>query len=161
MEQEWVVVVVPWAPLAGTPWAGRHAVLAAAMGATHQGAGTVLLDERCPGTPLAHVEACLAAARPDAVVVSVRQVTDTVKSLEGGYVGASVDRDDLVAVCSPVVVPVGLVGALDGLDLADLPGLVAALSARGVPVAHVEAPVEGRRVADADELALLSPSGAA
>ena len=104
-----------------------------------------------PGTTAALVRSCLEAAT-DHVVVGVRTVTDTVKELREGYVGPTVDRDSLVAVCAPVVVPAVLVGALPSRDV----GLVALVdSLRRLPTAEVEVPAAARRLADASELALL------
>ncbi len=158
----WTGVVVAWDGVAGTPWAGGAARVLAEVGAPAVpvppvAGGLVLLDERCPGVTADVVRRVVASAE-GAVAVGVRPVTDTVKALRDGYVGPTVDRDGLVAVCSPVVVPaslrapVGLLGAPH-----DLPGLVGRLVDGGVPLRLVEVPVGGRRVADAAELALLEP----
>jgi 2-C-methyl-D-erythritol 4-phosphate cytidylyltransferase len=45
-------------------------------------------------------------------VVATRQVTDTVKVVEDGWVGATIDRSSLALVVSPVVVPSRVVAAL-------------------------------------------------
>jgi hypothetical protein len=147
----WVVEVVPWEGVAGTPWEGRCRALAS--GLSLPGDGLVLLDERCPGVSADDVRRVVAAAA-GAVAVGVRPVTDTVKALQDGYVGPTVDRDALVAVCSPVAVPGELLGLVGSRDL---PALVAGLLDDGVPVALVELPATARRVADADELALIGP----
>ena len=152
----WVGVVVPWEGVTGTPWAGRCARLLTEAGVPQgpeAGAGLVLVDERCPGTTADDVRRVVAAADP-AAAAGVRPVTDTVKQLQDGYVGPTVDRDGLVAVCSPVVLPPDLVGRIR--DGEDLPALVARLLDEGVPVVLVEVASDGRRVADADELALLA-----
>ena len=146
----WVVEVVPWDGVVGTPWAGRCAALAAELDLP--GEGLVLLDERCPGVTAPDVRRVVASA-VGAVAVGVRPVTDTVKALQEGYVGPTVERDGLVAVCSPLAVPADLLGLVAGSR--DLTALVSALVSDGVPVELVEVPATARRVADATELALL------
>jgi 2-C-methyl-D-erythritol 4-phosphate cytidylyltransferase len=90
----------------------------------------------------------------------VRPVTDTVKETDGDLVGATVDRDGLVAVASPVVIPPAVVAALDEWpDLDDLPALVATLR-ESFPVRFVEAPALARRVVDESDLRLLEATGA-
>jgi 2-C-methyl-D-erythritol 4-phosphate cytidylyltransferase len=119
------------------------------------GAPFVLHDALCPLTPPAFLVACVARAEEAAVVtVGVRPVTDTVKELSGGQVGATVDRTGLVQVVSPVVLPAGVVAALDGLPSKDFAELVAALAER-FPVETLEAPAEARRVADDRDLRVL------
>jgi 2-C-methyl-D-erythritol 4-phosphate cytidylyltransferase len=146
--------VVPWPALRDTPFEGHAAsVLAEADLGARPGAGLVLVDERCPGLTAEDVRRVLASAPADAVAVGVRPVTDTVKRLQDGYVGPTVDRDGLVAVCSPVVVPAALARSV-GSD-PDLPALVSRLAASGVPVVHVEVPVAARRLGDVAELVLL------
>ena len=95
--------------------------------------------------------ACVAAAADDAVVVGVRPVTDTVKVVEDGYVGSTLDRDGLLQVVSPVVLPPAVVAALDDLPTSDLAALVALL-AETYPVTTLEAPATARRVATEDDL---------
>ncbi len=75
-------------------------------------------------------------------------MTDTVKVVEDGWVGATIDRSTLVTVVSPVVVPAHVAAALPPDLLADfarqapyvdLIGLVEAV--RGVcPIEFVPAP---------------------
>jgi 2-C-methyl-D-erythritol 4-phosphate cytidylyltransferase len=116
----------------------------------------VVHDPLCPAAPVGFLrEAVGLAARRHAVVVGVRPVTDTVKVLEGELVGETVDRDALVAVASPVVLPSGVVTELDAWpSLDDLAELVSVLRQR-FPVTFLEAPTLGRRVTDASDLALL------
>jgi len=123
------------------------------------GAPLVVHDPLCPGTPVAFLRSLVRQARPDGpVIAGVRPVTDTVKVLTGGVVGATVDRSGLVSLASPVVLPAEVVAALPSWpDLADLPALVADLAAR-FPVAFVEAPAEGRRIVDESDLRLLAAS---
>lgn len=120
------------------------------------GAALVLHDPLCPATPVSFLESAIStSASTAAVVAGVRPVTDTVKRLDDGVVGATVDRSTLVAVTSPVVLPPAVVASLPGWpDLTDVPTLVAGLRER-YPVTFVEAPAEGRRVADESDLRLL------
>ncbi len=116
----------------------------------------VVHDPLCPGTPVEFLRAAVAeAASSGAVVAGVRPVTDTVKELGDGAVGATVDRSALVAVASPLVVPPAVVAALDDWpDLDDVPALVEHLRSR-FPVTFLEAPAEARRIADESDLRLL------
>lgn len=115
----------------------------------------VLHDALCPLTPPEFIAACLAeAVEHDAVVVGVRPVTDTVKHVEGGIVGTTVDRDGLLAVASPVVLPAAVVAQLDALPSTDFAALVAALAER-FDVRSPQAPPEGRRVASEEEIRAL------
>ncbi|WP_182524651.1 2-C-methyl-D-erythritol 4-phosphate cytidylyltransferase [Nocardioides dongkuii] len=123
----------------------------------------VLHDALCPMTPPAFLAACVAeAVEHDEVVVGVRPVTDTVKHVEGGLVGETVDRAGLLGVTSPVVLPPSVLAALDRLPSTDFAELVATLAER-FPVRTREAPPEGRRVATVDDVrvleALTSPGG--
>lgn len=127
-----------------------------------RGDALVLHDPLCPMTPPAFLASCAdRAAVEDRVVVGVRPVTDTVKVVAGGVLGATVDRDGLVMVCSPVVLPPSVVADLLG-DEEDLPStdfvaLVALVRERygDDRVLLVEAPPEARRVASDDDIALL------
>jgi 2-C-methyl-D-erythritol 4-phosphate cytidylyltransferase len=115
----------------------------------------VLHDALCPMTPASFIAECvMTAVERDTVVVGVRPVTDTVKRVDDGVVGDTVDRASLVAVASPVVLPPGVVAALDALPSLDFAELVAALGER-FPVALVEAPPAARRVASEDDVRLL------
>ena len=123
-----------------------------------QDAGRMLVihDPLCPLTPTAFIrQAIEESAQTGAVVVGVRPVTDTVKEYDGERLGATVDRDDLFCVTSPVVLPATVVAALDELDADDLAELVAALSQR-FPVRHLPAPPLGRRIVDEEDLEVLS-----
>lgn len=115
----------------------------------------VLHDALCPMTPAGFLNSCVAlAVQRSAVVVAVRPVTDTVKAVASGLVGATVDRSELVSVASPIVLPVPVVAALDGLPSTDFAELAGLLAAR-FPVLSVEAPASGRRVGSPDDVLLL------
>jgi 2-C-methyl-D-erythritol 4-phosphate cytidylyltransferase len=115
----------------------------------------VLHDALCPLTPPAFLAACVAHAdRSAAVTVGVRTVTDTVKELDDGRVGRTVDRSTLAQVVSPVVLPSSVVAAFDGVPSLDFVALVTALAER-FPVEALDAPAEARRVADEADLAVL------
>jgi 2-C-methyl-D-erythritol 4-phosphate cytidylyltransferase len=123
-----------------------------------QEAGQMLVihDPLCPLTPASFIEEAIAeSARTGAVVVGVRPVTDTIKEYDGERLGATLDRDELMCVTSPVVLPATVVAALDELDTDDLAELVAGLSQR-FPVRHLPAPPLGRRILDEDDLEVLS-----
>jgi 2-C-methyl-D-erythritol 4-phosphate cytidylyltransferase len=129
----------------GTGWAGL----------VDAGEPFVLHDALCPMTPAWFLAQCVTTAvERDVVVVGVRPVTDTVKRVENDVVGATVDRAGLVAVASPVVLPPGVVAALDGLPHLAFAELVTALRAR-FAVELVEAPPEARRVACEADVRLL------
>lgn len=116
----------------------------------------VLHDALCPMTPPDFIASCVETARDeDAVVVAVRPVTDTVKVLGDGLVGSTVEREDLLAMASPVVVPAGALAGLGGWPGADLPALVAALAERGHAVRTVVAPPQGRRVDSVESVQVL------
>lgn len=134
----------------GTDWAGL----------AESGEPFCLHDSLCPATPASFIADCVRrAVATDAVVVGVRPVTDTVKVVDDGRVGATVDREGLQAVCSPVVLPPRVVRSLAAvpapdLAAADLADLVRRLG-ETYPVELREAPPEARRVLDADDVALL------
>lgn len=128
----------------GTPWSDL----------VESGQPLVLHDPLCPLTPPDFVAECVAAARDGAVVVGVRPVTDTVKVVVDGYAGTTVNRDALVQVASPVVLPAAVVAEFDELPTSDLTALVAALAPH-VPVVTREAPPSARRVGGSDDLRLL------
>lgn len=129
---------------------------------------TLLLhDPLCPMTPPDFLARCAdRAAVEDQIVVGCRPVTDTVKEARpapgGEVLGASVDRDGLVAVCSPVVLPPSVVADLfedgRGLPSTDFVTLVAALRARygDARVELTEAPPQARRVGSAEDIAVLA-----
>jgi 2-C-methyl-D-erythritol 4-phosphate cytidylyltransferase len=127
-----------------------------------RGEALLLHDPLCPMTPPDFLARCAdAAAVNDQVVVGVRPVTDTVKEAEGDVLGATVDRDALVAVCSPVVLPpsvvADLLGSRGALPATDFVELVRLLRERygADRVELLEAPPEGRRVGSDEDLQVL------
>jgi 2-C-methyl-D-erythritol 4-phosphate cytidylyltransferase len=119
------------------------------------GRALVLHDPLCPLTPVDFlVEAARRCEESGAVVVGFRPVTDTVKRGEGDRLGETVDRADLRAVASPVVVPADVLAGVERLDTSDFPALVAEL-AEDHEVVWLEAPLLARRVRDEDDLADL------
>ena len=117
----------------------------------------VLHDALCPMTPPAFIAACVRrAVAEDAVVAGVRQVTDTVKALEGETLGETIDRAGLVRVVSPLVVPAARVPLVAELadPAVDLARLVEVLRTDG-PVVLVEAPPEAMRVTCPDDIRVL------
>ncbi len=127
-----------------------------------RGEALLLHDPLCPMTPPDFLARCAdRASVEDVVVVGVRPVTDTVKEAAGDVLGTTVDRDGLVAVCSPVVLPPAVVADLLGdggpLPSTEFVALVTALRERyGVDrVVLAEAPPEARRVADDEDIAVL------
>lgn len=115
----------------------------------------VLHDALCPMLPASFLTRCLALAlERSAVVVGVRPVTDTVKAMSGADLGATLDRDELLSVAAPVVLPAEVVAALDGLPTTDLTVLAGRLAER-FPVLTLHAPPEGRRVESPEDVRLL------
>ena len=149
--------------VAAAAWAlGESGVLAVDLGTEWAGLvdseePVVLHDSLCPMTPPSFLADCLIdAVEHQRVVVGVRPVTDTVKQVVDGFVGSTLDREALVRVCSPIVLPPAVVAAVDlgPADLADLAALAATLRDR-FPVRLREAPPEARRVESLDDVAAL------
>ncbi|WP_134766843.1 2-C-methyl-D-erythritol 4-phosphate cytidylyltransferase [Nocardioides sp. 1609] len=115
----------------------------------------VLHDSLCPLTPPDFIAACVArSVADDVAVVGVRPVTDTVKQVTDGVVGATVDREGLLVVCSPVVLPPTAVASFDSLPTTDFTELVVLLRERG-DVVLVEAPSGAMRVTSDDDVRVL------
>lgn len=120
------------------------------------GEDLVLHDALCPMTPPAFIAACLERARSTGrPVVGVRPVTDTVKEVSGALVGETLDRDALLAVTSPLVVPAAVLAELADRPDVDLVRAAAELAAAGHPVATLAAPPEGRRVSSTEDVRVL------
>jgi len=131
---------------------------------TVQDAGRPLVihDPLCPLTPAGFIEEAVEECEQSgAIVVGVRPVTDTVKEYDAPtgsgatrWLGSTVDREGLVCVTSPVVLPAAVVGALERLETDDLARLVADLSTR-FPVRLLQAPPLGRRIAGEPDIEVL------
>ncbi len=119
------------------------------------GCDLLLHDPLCPLTPAdflaSAAERCRETGR---VVVGFRPVTDTVKVREGAHLGATVDRDGLRLVASPVVVPAAVLVGLAALDTSDFAALVAGLAAEH-PVEWLEAPALAGRISNLEDLGVL------
>ena len=130
---------------ASVPWAGL----------AESGDDVVLHDSLCPMTPPDFIRACVERARETGQpVLGVRPVTDTVKVVTDGFVGETVDREGLLAIASPLVIPAEVAAVIDQPSH-DLARAVADLVAAGHPVSTVVAPPEARRVYSLEDVRLL------
>lgn len=114
-------------------------------------------DALCPLVTAGFITTVLARgeAQPGQGVAAVRTVTDTLKAVVDGRITETIDRDALVTVTSPVLVPDGaLVDTADPMPVDDGAALVAWLRRR-VPVDLVRAPSLGRRIEDVRAVRLL------
>jgi 2-C-methyl-D-erythritol 4-phosphate cytidylyltransferase len=116
----------------------------------------VLHDPLCPLTPPAFLrEAIALAAAEQVVVVGAHPVSDTIKRTESGVVGETVDREQLWALASPIVLPAPVLASLGGWpDADDVTALVEQLREQD-EVRFLEAPALARRVEDESSLELL------
>ena len=130
----------------GTEWAGL----------ADSGEPFVLHDVLCPMTPAWFLAACVSTAVDrETVVVGVRPTADADADVDAEREPANgVNRADRVSIASPVVLPAGVVAALDGLPTLDFDELVAGLRRR-FPVRFVEAPPAAARVRSLDDLRAL------
>jgi 2-C-methyl-D-erythritol 4-phosphate cytidylyltransferase len=124
--------------------------------------GVVLLhDPRCPLVPPSCLREVLerAVGEPDAVHVGARSVTDTVKIVNDGSVLATVDRDVLRVLTSPMAISVPVLRQLhsDGrlADCTDMIDVLELARAAGTRVRWVAAPSLARRIAETAEVTLL------
>jgi 2-C-methyl-D-erythritol 4-phosphate cytidylyltransferase len=123
-----------------------------------RGSALVVHDPLCPGTPVSFLREAVAACEEGGTcVVGTRPVTDTVREVdESGTTGRTVDRGELLAVASPVVISAAVVASLQETPpLDDLADLVVALRLHH-EVRFLEAPAEARRVADESDLELVA-----
>jgi 2-C-methyl-D-erythritol 4-phosphate cytidylyltransferase len=116
-------------------------------------------DALCPATPPAFIAECVRRAVAGGVVVAgVLPVTDTVKTVvphaDGAMVGATLDRERLRRVASPLVLPVEVVAGLDDWPPADLKQALGELRRVLAPLL-LTAPESARRVHDVDDLRAL------
>ncbi len=117
----------------------------------------VVHDALCPLVTADFITTVLghAAEHPDTGTVAVRAVTDTLKAVVDGRIAGTIDRDQLVTVTSPVVIPAALLaGATQPPPVTDGAALVGWLRERG-PVELVRAPSLGRRIEDVRAVRLL------
>jgi 2-C-methyl-D-erythritol 4-phosphate cytidylyltransferase len=115
----------------------------------------VLHDALCPMTPPAFIAECVETALTrEVVVVAVRPVTDTVKQVDGEVVLGTLDRDGLVEVVSPIVLPAGVVAALHEAPTTDFAALASDL-ARRFPIVTVPAPASAARVRTVEDVRIL------
>ena len=120
------------------------------------GRDLVLHDSLCPMTPPSFIASCVERAQTSGrPVVGVRPVTDTVKVVDRQLIGETLDRDSLLAVTSPLVLPAGVLAHLGARPAADLARAVADLVAAGHTVETLVAPPEGRRVSSAEDVRVL------
>lgn len=117
----------------------------------------VLHDPLCPLLPASAItDAVTASAAAGQIVVGARPVSDTIKTNRGERVGHSVDRDLLVEVASPIVLPALAVSALTSWpDTDSFAVLVQSLRER-FEVRFVEVPTVGRPVQDRSALEVLA-----
>ncbi len=129
---------------AGTPW----------QELASEGPPIVLHDPLCPLVPPAFISECVRrVVELGQVVVAVRPVTDTVKQA-GEHLGATVDRDGLLQVASPLVLPASVAAIIDDPSARDLAELTTWLAERG-EVHTIEAPADARRVSSEADLRVL------
>ena len=115
----------------------------------------VLHDALCPMTPPAFIAECVETALTrEVVVVAVRPVTDTVKQVDGDVVLGTIDRDGLVEVVSPIVLPAGVVAALQEAPITDFAALAAELAQR-FPIVTAVAPAAAARVRTIEDVRTL------
>ncbi|GAA1477875.1 hypothetical protein GCM10009623_23210 [Nocardioides aestuarii] len=116
-------------------------------------------DALCPLVTAGFITTVLARGRerPDQGAAGVRTVTDTLKAVVDGRITETIDRDALVTVTSPVLVPATALDAGDvsaPMPVDDGAALVAWLRRR-VEVELVRAPSLGRRIEDVRAVRLL------
>ena len=142
-------------------WAGSVPGLeVGAPGSSRGQDGDLLVhDPLCPGVDADLIARVLSVGEGGArSVAAYRPVTDTLKVVEDGIVTATLDRESVVAIASPVLVAHSV--RRPALDLrTDLTGVVEAIRTRG-PLEYVEAPPLARRVADLAALRVLEALGA-
>ena len=114
-------------------------------------------DPLCPIVSTSFLNELSARAENGEAVVAVRRVVDTIKSTADGAISATVDREAVRVVSSPVAAPAQRILSLGDLDtvLRGHDVLVQALRKTG-GVSFVGAPAAGRRVEDMSALDLIA-----
>ena len=134
---------------ASVPWAGLRRA---------EETTVVLHDALCPMTPPDFI-ACLPRARalrPATASWACRPVTDTVKVVADGFVGETVDREGLLAIASPLVLPAVVVAAVHRAPVTDLaPSRRRPWRSRSPRVDGRRAPPEAGGCPRAEDVALL------
>lgn len=131
------------------------------IGGQHEVGVVLLHDPRCPLVPASFLGEVLGRAvdEPGAVHVGTRPVTDTVKAVDDGSVRATVDRDILRVLTSPLVLSVTTLRRLydDGhlLGCVDIVDVLELVRATGIRVRWVAASNLSRRIEDQAEVSLL------
>lgn len=128
----------------------------------------VVHDPLCPLLAPADLRSCVAALRSGEVVVGIRPVTDSLKGVVDGWLCSTVERDTMAVLASPVVFAADVVAPLARVlpTVGQLSDLVAVVGALGPlrRLRSVTVPSAGRRITDADDLAVLAavsqPGGA-
>lgn len=117
-------------------------------------------DPLCPLVPAEFLAAVCrrAGEQRGTSFVAFRPVTDTVKTAVDGRIQGTIDRENLAALTSPVLIAGAVLSASvragDPPPVSDFAGLVAWIRARG-PLELVAAPVLGGRVDGASAVNLL------
>ncbi len=122
----------------------------------------VVHEPLCPFVPDEFLRRLSDSAPVTHTVVGVLPAVDTVKSVHESFVEATVHREDVRLVTTPIVTRgdnLAEVGDL-GASLRDLARLVAELAHRDDDLELVTAPVESRRVNDEEDLLLIASSSA-
>jgi 2-C-methyl-D-erythritol 4-phosphate cytidylyltransferase len=116
----------------------------------------VVHDPLCPLVTSRMIAELVADSPPDAVRVSVRPVVDTVKARSGNVVSATLNRDAMRIVSSPIVLPASTMAANPAMlhTLGDPSQLVQWLR-QHCDVALVDAPATSRRIEDESALRLV------
>ncbi len=121
------------------------------------GHSVLIHDPLCPLTPRTFIADTAARFSTDRgfAAAAHRPVTDTIKQLVGGRIAATIDRERLGVLTSPLLLSEQALSALDGewaeLDFADLVNLLRNYG----EVTLIEAPSLGRRVDDESAVMLL------
>lgn len=132
--------------------------LSAATGWAMWPEGSVVVhDPLCPLVPTSFLAEMVDrhASAPEVAQVACRPVTDTVKTAAADRIGHTLDRERLIAITSPVVVPAEHLAERRGPSPGTAFGALAARLRSAGAVDWVRAPSLGRRVDDFSAVNLL------